>query len=105
MVEPRLPATCRGSRSCSGNPYLVTVRDLVRIDLDAELVTLSACSTGLQREANAGEEWRDSRARCCARAPGRRCWRCGISISPRRMSCCPQFYRNWSGAGMAEMEG
>lgn len=36
--------------------YLVTVRDLMRASLNAELVTLSACSSGLQAMRNAGDE-------------------------------------------------
>jgi tetratricopeptide (TPR) repeat protein len=80
--------------------YLVTVRDLMRIDLDAELVTLSACSTGLQREANAGDEL-EGFARSLLRAGAGSAllalWNVDQSSSHELLS---QFYRNWSRGGM-----
>jgi CHAT domain-containing protein len=36
--------------------FLVTARDLMRASLSADLVTLSACSSGLQTARNAGDE-------------------------------------------------
>jgi CHAT domain len=80
--------------------YLVTVRDLMRIDLDAELVTLSACSTGLQRERNRGDELEGfARALLGAGADSAllAMWNVDQSSSHELLS---KFYRNWSELGM-----
>jgi tetratricopeptide (TPR) repeat protein len=80
--------------------YLVTVRDLMRTTLDAELVTLSACSTGLQRERNGGDEL-EGFARALLRAGADSAllamWNVDQSSSHRLLS---KFYRNWAELGM-----
>jgi CHAT domain len=80
--------------------YLVTVRDLMRINLDAELVTLSACSSGLQRERNAGDE-REGFARALLGAGAESAlltmWNVDQSSSHELLS---KFYRNWSKLGL-----
>jgi tetratricopeptide (TPR) repeat protein len=80
--------------------YLVTVRDLMRINLDAELVTLSACSTGLQRQRNAGDELEGfARALLSAGAGSAllAMWNVDQSSSYELLS---KFYRNWIELGM-----
>ena len=39
------------------NRYLITARDLLRTRIDKQLMTLRACSTGIQAERNAGDEF------------------------------------------------
>jgi len=80
--------------------YLVTVRDLMRINLDAELVTLSACSTGLQRERNAGDELEGFARALLGAGAGSALlamWNVDQSSSHELLS---KFYRNWSELGL-----
>ncbi|NIE59625.1 MULTISPECIES: CHAT domain-containing protein [unclassified Burkholderia] len=80
--------------------FIVTVRDLMRVELEAELVTLSACSTGLQRDRNAGDEL-EGFARALLRAGAGSAllamWNVDQSSSGELLS---RFYRNWSVRGL-----
>jgi tetratricopeptide (TPR) repeat protein len=76
--------------------YLITVRDLMRMNLDSELVTLSACSTGLQYERNGGDELEGfSRALLSAGAGAAllSMWNVDQASSQQLLTA---FYRNWS---------
>jgi CHAT domain-containing protein len=80
--------------------YLVTVRDLMRINLDAELVALSACSTGLQRERNAGDEQEGFARALLGAGAGSALlamWNVDQSSSHELLL---RFYRNWSELGL-----
>jgi tetratricopeptide (TPR) repeat protein len=80
--------------------YLITVRDLMRMSLDAELVTLSACSTGFQYERNGGDELEGfSRALLSAGAGAAllTMWNVDQASSQQLLAA---FYRNWSELGL-----
>lgn len=80
--------------------YVLTVRDLMRVRLDTELVTLSACSTGLQRDRNAGDEL-EGFARALLRAGAESTlltmWNVDQSSSYELLS---KFYHNWTALGL-----
>lgn len=79
------------------NRFLITVRDLLRVRLRANLVTLNACSTGLQGERNAGDELEGfSRSLFLAGASSVMLTLWNVDQQSSRLFL-GSFYRNWLG--------
>lgn len=92
----RPPQNPRGVSIFSRNHFVLTTRDILRTPMRAQLVTLRACSTGLQVERNTGDEFEGlSRAILCAgnAATLVSLWNVDQESSKRFLAC---FYRHWT---------
>ncbi|MBV8360204.1 MAG: CHAT domain-containing protein, partial [Deltaproteobacteria bacterium] len=79
--------------------FLISVRDLLRVRLNARLVTLNACSSGLQGQRNAGDEL-DGFSRALLLA-GASCVMLGLWNVDQQSSgeFMRRFYRHWAADG------
>jgi CHAT domain len=92
----RPPRNPRAISVLGRGDFVLTTRDILRTPMSAQLMTLRACSTGLQSERNAGDEF-DGLSRAILHAGNAATlvslWNVDQGSSQRFLAC---FYRNWA---------
>ena len=92
----RPPRNSRQIPHLERSGYILSARDLLRTPMSAELVSLRACSTGLQTERNAGDEF-DGFSRTLLQAGNAAAlvslWNVDQESSQRFLA---RFYQNWA---------